>query len=86
MKHLCGALTGQNGGSLMQHWVPETINALAFVPASVPDIEVIPAIRKIGAAGSEANDFSGEGIIERLAKIQNPPLVEQEKKEKIFGY
>ena len=48
----------------------------------MPDIEVIPAIRKIGASGSKADDFSGEGIIDRLAKIQNPQLTDQNLKEK----
>nr|WP_320135175.1 AAA family ATPase [uncultured Amphritea sp.] len=79
---LWNALTRTTGGSLRQHWLPETIKALAYIPNSVPDVEVIPAIRKIGGEGSEASDFSGEGIIERLAKIQNPPLDEQKLKEK----
>jgi AAA15 family ATPase/GTPase len=75
-------LTNFSGGGLKEHWVPETIKAISFVPGSVPAVEVIPAIRKIGAAGSEAADFSGEGIIERLAKIQNPSFSEQKLKEK----
>ncbi|MGZ8918280.1 MAG: AAA family ATPase [Methylobacter sp.] len=75
-------LTSFSGGGLKEHWVPETIKAISFVPGSVPAVEVIPAIRKIGAAGSEAADFSGEGIIERLAKIQNPSFSEQKLKEK----
>jgi AAA15 family ATPase/GTPase len=78
-------LTNQNQGDLKQHWVPQTIRAISFVPGSVPNIEIIPAIRKIGAAGSEAADFSGEGIIERLAKIQNPSLSEQQLKDKFIS-
>ena len=81
-QNLWNVLTRRSGGSLREHWVPETLNALAFIPTSVPNVEVIPAIRKIGGEGSEANDFSGEGIIERIAKIQNPPLDEQKLKEK----
>jgi hypothetical protein len=76
------SLTGYSNGDLKQHWIPETIKAISFVPDLIPKIEVIPAIRKIGAAGSEAADFSGEGIIERLAKIQNPSLSEQKLKDK----
>ncbi len=84
-QQLWSALTGQSGGNIQQHWLPETIKALAYVPSSVPKIEVIPAIRKIGSTGSEASDYSGEGIIERLAKIQNPPLSNQIQKEKFVA-
>jgi len=43
-----------------------------IIPPEFPNIVKIPAIRKIGEAGSASEDFDGEGIIERLAKIQNP--------------
>lgn len=82
---LWGALTRQNSGDIKQHWIPETIKKLAYVPESAPSIEVIPAIRKIGRSGSEASDYSGEGIIGRLAKIQNPPLIEQQLKKKFLA-
>lgn len=75
-------LTKQGRGSLKNHWIPETILALAYSPDTIPKIEVIPAIRKIGASGTQATDFSGEGIIERLAKIQNPTLQLQKDKLK----
>jgi predicted ATPase len=78
-------LTGRGGGDIRAHWIPETLNKLAYIPGEIPKVEVIPAIRKIGSAGSEASDFSGEGIIERLAKIQNPPLVDQAEKEKFIA-
>lgn len=81
-QQLWHALTRRTQGDIKAHWIPETIKALSYIPSEIPNIEVIPAIRKIGAAGSEAGDFSGEGIIERLAKIQNPPLVKQAEKEK----
>ncbi|EKO3992735.1 ATP-binding protein [Vibrio fluvialis] len=44
--------------------------------------EFIPAIRKIGAANTNPNDFSGEGIIERLAKLERPVITDQEDKKK----
>ncbi len=81
---LWAALTSRSGGGLRQHWIPETLKAISYIPSSTPNIEVIPAIRKIGKSGSEALDYSGEGIIERLAKIQNPPLIEQELKDKFI--
>lgn len=37
-----------------------------------PKIELIPAIRRVGERGTDSTDFSGIGIIERLAKLQNP--------------
>lgn len=70
------------GGDLKKDWIPEVIRAISFLPDSMPTVEIIPAIRKIGIAGSEAANFSGEGIIGRLAKIQNPSLSEQKLKEK----
>lgn len=78
-------LTGKRSGSLDQHWVPETLKTLALTPPNCPKIEVIPAIRKIGQSGTQASDFSGEGIIERLAKIQNPPLTNQSEKNKFVA-
>ena len=79
------SLSGASGGDLKEHWVPDTIRLVSFVPDSVPKIEIIPAIRKIGSAGSEAADFSGEGIIERLAKIQNPSLTDLSLKDKFIS-
>jgi predicted ATP-dependent endonuclease of OLD family len=67
-----------------EHWIPETIEAIASVhtPKEIPPIEIIPAIRKIGEAGTEGDDFSGLGIIEKLAKLQNPVLEQQKDKQK----
>lgn len=75
------AITGGSGGSREQHWIPGTLHRLA------PDIpsftcHFIPAIRKIGIKGSTSDEFSGEGIIERLAKLQNPPAIEQQSKKR----
>ncbi|AVF63964.1 AAA family ATPase [Vibrio alginolyticus] len=67
-------LTSQNGGSLQQHWIPQVLERIQVIPDKNPTVEVIPAIRKVGNSGTSATDFSGEGIIERLARIQNPPL------------
>lgn len=67
----------------MQHWIPGSLRSLFTMPAGFinADVELIPAIRKIGEAGSKPNDFSGLGIIERLGKIQNPGHNEQWKKD-----
>lgn len=78
-------LTKQSGGDLRAHWVPETVSRLSYIPISAPHIEIIPAIRKIGEKETRASDFSGEGIIDRLAKLQNPQLSEQSQKEKFLA-
>ncbi|HET8709734.1 MAG TPA: AAA family ATPase [Spongiibacteraceae bacterium] len=82
---LWSALTGKSGGSAHKNWIPETLHKLACIPQAAPNIEVIPAIRKIGSAGSEPSDFSGEGIIARLAKLQNPPLDDQSSKKRFLA-
>ncbi|WP_445354564.1 ATP-dependent nuclease [Microbulbifer sp. EKSA008] len=79
------ALTRKSGGELLKHWIPETIEALAYTPDKPPKIEIVPAIRKIGSSNSETSDFSGEGIIERLARLQNPSLKDQKSKSKFFA-
>ncbi|MES2366791.1 MAG: AAA family ATPase [Pseudomonadota bacterium] len=84
-QNLWSSLTKLERGDLKQHWIPETIQSLAYVPLSCPNVEIIPAIRKIGLSGTEASDYSGEGIIERLAKIQNPPLTSQKDKNKFIA-
>ncbi|EJA3091385.1 AAA family ATPase [Vibrio parahaemolyticus] len=75
-------LTSQGAGSLRQHWIPQVLERIQMIPEKNPEVEVIPAIRKVGNSGSSATDFSGEGIIERLAKIQNPPLQQLNDKTK----
>lgn len=79
--NLWNALTNQSGGGLDQHWIPETIRHLIRTPP-VPNIHLIPAIRKIGESGTSPDDYSGIGIIERIARLQNPPLDKQELKSK----
>jgi hypothetical protein len=69
-------LTGRSNGGRIQHWIPETLKVLtpSWEGASV---EMIPAIRRIGIKGSLSDEFSGDGLIERLAKIQNPDVHSQ---------
>jgi AAA15 family ATPase/GTPase len=82
---LWGALKNASGGDFRTHWLPETIKSLAYTPTNIPTVEVIPAIRKVGETGTEAKDFSGAGIIERIARIQNPPLEQQNLKDKFLS-
>lgn len=67
------AVTNQTGGSLDHHWIPETVNS--FIRAqntNLPQVRLVPALRQIGKRGKEFADFSGEGLIDRLAEIQSP--------------
>jgi len=41
----------------------------------------IPAIRRPGTAQLKEEDYSGEDLIHRIAKLQNPPHDKQEHKE-----
>lgn len=74
-------LTGQGGGSRQQHWYPESLARLKpnWKPVGVA---LIPAIRRIGSQATEPHDFGGEGLIERLARLQNPDVHAQSDKMK----
>ena len=67
-------LTKQSGGDLTQHWIPESLHAIATsIETSYPKVRMIPAIREIGPTGPKFEDFSGRGLIDKLAELQNPP-------------
>lgn len=73
------ALTRQNGGSLEQHWVPQTLQAIAACALfQAARIYLIPAKRQLGGAGESFNDLSGRGLIDHLATLQNPSFDKQE--------
>lgn len=69
-------LTQHEGGDRKEHWEPEIIRKLQMQIPSI-DVVVIPAIRQIGIKGSISDLFDGTGIIERLAKLQNPDVHNQ---------
>jgi predicted ATPase len=73
-ERLWSKLTQQRGGGLGSHWVPETLARIANSLQMVyPKVHFIPAIRELGPAGVEFKDFSGRGLIDKLAELQNPP-------------
>ncbi len=74
-------LTSQSGGGRDQHWFPETLTRLSPKPISISAV-MIPAIRQIGKQGSKSEEFSGDGIIERLVKLQNPDVLNQADRKK----
>ncbi|MCD4823079.1 MAG: ATP-binding protein [Phycisphaerae bacterium] len=73
-------LTRMRGGDI-QSWVSTTIQAISPVSLAVPNITIIPAIREITPASDGETDFSGIGLIPRLAKLQNPGYTEQHLKK-----
>jgi len=89
--HLWQKLTEQQGGTIEQHWIPETLKRLLRpLWLKVPQVNLIPAIRKVGDAGSTpTDDYGGTGIIDRLARLQNPDHDQQDQKlrfEEINGF
>jgi predicted ATPase len=69
---LWGRLTGMNGGNF-QAWYDLTLGRLIeLLRLAYPSTRIIPAKRQIGAKGKNFGDFSGEGLIDKLAELQNP--------------
>ncbi|MHC9542590.1 MAG: AAA family ATPase [Vulcanimicrobiota bacterium] len=74
-------LTQSSHGSLEEHWVPQSLDKI-FQVDEIEKVTLIPAIRHIGEPGTKASDdFSGIGIIDRLAQLQHPRHDRQELKE-----
>jgi len=76
------SMTQYISGGEIDGWISGVMGVIAPPLPVVPAIEFIPAIREVGESGSNPDDFSGKGIIQRLADLQNPSLTEQHKKEK----
>jgi predicted ATP-dependent endonuclease of OLD family len=75
-------LTHGSNGDIDKHWIPQIIQLLIdFAKFSPPPIDLIPAIRQIKKELSAENDHSGSGLIEELAKLQNPEYNRQDLKD-----
>ncbi|MCA3281039.1 MAG: AAA family ATPase [Roseomonas sp.] len=64
-----------SGGSLYDNWIPQSRAALAGVCESAArDVRIVPAMRSVGSTDSafQEKDYSGAGLIARLAELQNP--------------
>jgi predicted ATPase len=74
-------LTGSTRGNREEHWFPQTLQKLE--PAlNLVSVAMIPAIRQVGAKGSVSEEFNGNGLIERLARLQHPDFDKQYEKKK----
>ena len=72
-QRLWSAITNQGQGDLKSHWIPETLKHIDnILDTKLPKTRLIPAIREIGPSDSAFEDFSGAGLINELASIQNP--------------
>jgi hypothetical protein len=84
-QQLWNLATNQTGGSLLDHWIPQTLKyILQRINPAVPKTNIIPAIRQISKKGDEFNDWSGIGLIDELAAMQNPKLNERSVKLEKF--
>jgi predicted ATPase len=71
------SLTGQRSGDLIEHWVPETLHKISPVQEPLPPVIFVPAIRAVQDKSGDATDFSGAGLIKKLAHLQQPGYSEQ---------
>jgi predicted ATPase len=72
--NLWGAITGMQGGGI-DVWISQTIKnfyLLQNTKRQMPKSRFIPTNRWIGGTSEEFSDFSGRGLIDRLAELQSP--------------
>lgn len=75
---LWNSMTNGSGGDMIEDWVPQTMgHVLRKLKSIYPLPKIIPAKRQIGVAGKSFDDFSGAGLIDRLAELQNPRPTER---------
>jgi predicted ATP-dependent endonuclease of OLD family len=70
-------LTKLSHGDLNAHWIPETLSNIYSRLLVAPKVTLIPAIRRIDKGPNDEDDHSGLGLIEKLAKLQNPSITER---------
>ncbi|WP_109109963.1 AAA family ATPase [Azospirillum sp. TSO35-2] len=70
-----------SGGSVRE-WITDVMDAILNCQSmQFPSVHSIPALRQIGPKGGEFGDFSGRGLIDRLAEIQSPDHDKREERE-----
>lgn len=81
---LWNAFTGYGRGDIKTSWIPQVIENLISLHRATefPRAKIIPAIRQIGSKGGSFDDYSGAGLIDRLAELQNPGPTERDLKKK----
>lgn len=73
IRHLWNHVFNATGGDLVGHWIPQLANRfLEAQNLNFPKVQLIPAIRQIGPKAETFSDFSGRGLIDKIAEIQSP--------------
>lgn len=68
-------LLNKQSGDIAVHWIPETISYIVNKQNfNLPKCHLIPAMRQISSKGLKFGDFSGGGLIDRLAELQHPSI------------
>jgi AAA domain, putative AbiEii toxin, Type IV TA system len=73
-----------SGGDFENTWFPETLGRLRNEVLEPPKVTLIPAIRRIDKSSGNEDDYSGLGLIEKLARLQNPSFAQRHLKKR-FG-
>lgn len=69
----CYSTSNYTGGSLENNWIPDIIRHLVSCQTrTFPGVELIPALRQMGTKSEAFEDYSGKGLIDKLAEIQSP--------------
>lgn len=77
VRDLWNDLTGQSGGGRLVHWEPEVIQRIQ-AQVSGSESYIIPAIRQVLIDQKDSIErHDGSGIIDKLAKLQNPDVHNQ---------
>lgn len=74
----------RQGGSREQHWEPQLL-ALLRARFDELSVAVVPAIRRIGEPGAAQEGLDGTGIIQRLARLQNPTVDNQDDRRRFWA-
>ena len=77
------ALNNSSGGDRTAHWEPQTLKALYSPVPEILESFFIPAIRQIAITDDDSG-YDGSGIINKLAKLQNPDVHSQELRHRFF--
>lgn len=73
-------VTSYRSGGTLAEWIDLTVEHIAnTTPNDMPEAHFIPAIRQISSKGDAFDDLSGKGLIEEIARLQNPGPTEREK-------
>lgn len=81
-QHLWHRLTGMHGGGISD-WTKIALERIAQkIAPTYPKVHLIPAIREVSEKGVEFNDYSGRGLIDKLAELQHPAHDERHLRKK----